>query len=239
MIKKQELPIYLRTRDTIVAQIEKGDLKAHDALPSERLLADQLGISRMTARQALVEVEKSGYAYRKGRQGRYVVDQRLSIDVGSTLSFATRALQDSVDLSIDVVSTSTQPACPSIATCLSIAEGVLVHAYKRVFKVNNRIVMIERETAIASRFPDLLEQDLSQPSSLLHESRYGVLSARARVKIRCVNFSEEDSTLFQNEASNNGMELISIIFDNKGTPFCHGHQLWGSEYAEFTLTARP
>ena len=90
-IVKEGLPIYLHARDSLVAEIDNGLLKAHDALPSERLLAEQLGISRMTARQALVELERAGYAYRKGKLGRYVADRRLSHDVGTSLSFAARA----------------------------------------------------------------------------------------------------------------------------------------------------
>jgi hypothetical protein len=33
-------------------------------------------------------------------------------------------------------------------------------------------VRLERETALTEVFLDLLEQDLGQPSTLLHESRY-------------------------------------------------------------------
>lgn len=232
-------PIYLCVRDRLVAQIEKGALKPHDALPSERLLADQLGISRMTARQALTEVEKGGYAYRKGRQGRFVADPRLSYDVGSTLSFSAHALRESINLSIEVISTSTERADERLAKKLAIKTGSLVHIYKRVFKVDGRPVLVEHESAVAERFPDLLEQDLSQSSTLLHESRYGVVGSKGRVTIRCIEMTPEDKKLFGEDCAPYGMEMDSVIFDLQGKPYCCGHQIWCSEMAEFTLLATP
>lgn len=237
--KQANLPIYLRTRDKLVGQIENGALKPHDALPSERLLADQLGISRMTARQALVEVENAGYAYRKGRLGRYVSDQRLNYDVGTTLSFAAQALRDSINLSIDVISIATEGADEQIGRKLAIDTGSLVHVYKRVFKVDGLPVLVEEEIAIAERFPDLLEQDLSQSSTLLHESRYGVVGSKGKVTIRCVEISAEDKKLFAPDSAPFGMQMDSVIFDSQSKPFCCGHQIWCSEMAEFSLIATP
>ena len=238
-VNKKNTPIYLQARDSLVDKIDKGVLKPHEALPSERVLAEQLGISRMTARQALAEVEKAGYAYRKGRRGRFVADQRLSYDVGTTLSFAARALGDSVDLSIEVISTSTEEADEALANKLAVTPGSLVHVYKRVFKVNGRPVLVERESALADRFPDLLEQDLSQPSTLLHESRYGVIGSKSRVTIRCSKISPEDKKLLTKDTAPYGMEMDSVIVDSQQKPFCCGHQIWCSELAEFTLLATP
>ncbi|MCP4877325.1 MAG: GntR family transcriptional regulator [Gammaproteobacteria bacterium] len=236
---KENLPIYLHTRDRLVAEIEKGAFKPHDALPSERLLADHLGISRMTARQALVEVERAGYAYRKGRQGRYVAEQRLSYDVGSTLSFAAQALRESINLSIEVLSTSTEPADEMLAGKLAIKTGSPVHIYKRVFKVDGRAVLVEHESSVAERFPDLLEQDLSQSSTLLHESRYGVIGSKGRLNIRCIEITAKDKKLFATDCAPYGLEMDSVIFDSQGKPFCCGYQIWCSEMAEFTLLATP
>ena len=231
--------MYLRARDEIIRQIENGALKPHDALPSERALADQLGISRMTARHALGEVERSGYAYRKGRKGRFVADQRLSYDVGRTLSFAARAQREQLNVSIDVISTSTCGADELLADKLNIDQGSAVHAYQRVFNVDGRPVIVEREFVIAELFPDLLEQDLSQPSTLLHETRYGVVGSQGRVTIRCSELSSDDRVLLGPDSAPYGMDVELVVVDPKGNPFCYGRQLWCSELAEFTLLATP
>ena len=231
--------MYLRARDEIIRQIESGALKPHDALPSERALADQLGISRMTARHALGEVERNGYAYRNGRKGRFVADQRLSYDVGRTLSFAARAQREQLNVSIDVISTSTSGADEFLADKLNIDQGSEVHTDQRVFNVDGRPVIVERESVLAELFPDLLEQDLSQPSTLLHETRYGVVGSQGRVTIRCSELSSDDRALLGTESAPYGMDVELVVLDPKGNPFCYGRQLWCSELAEFTLLAMP
>jgi GntR family transcriptional regulator len=232
-------PMYLNAKDEIVRQIEKGALKPHDALPSERALADRLGISRMTARHALGEVERSGYAYRKGRKGRFVADQRLSYDVGTTLSFAARAQRDRLNVSIDVISTSTGGANPVLADKLNVDQGTMIHTYQRVFNVDGRPVIVERESVLAGLFPDLLEQDLSQPSTLLHEARYGVVGSQGRVTLRCREISRDDRLLLGKDAAPYGMEVELVVLNAQGDPFCYGHQWWCSDLAEFTLLATP
>jgi DNA-binding GntR family transcriptional regulator len=232
-------PIYLRTRDKLIEQINAGQLKPNDALPSERVLAEQLGISRMTARQALAELEKAGYAYKQPRKGRFVADKRLSYDIGNTLSFASRALQDSVNLTIEVIAKSTERASPHIAQKLGLEIGAQVHTYKRLFRVSGKTVLVEREWAVAQLFPDLLEQDLSQPTTLLHESRYGVIGSSGRITVRCAEISTEDRALLDADTAPYGLEMELTIFDSTDTAFCHGQQTWCSELAEFTLLAKP
>jgi GntR family transcriptional regulator len=232
-------PMYQTARDNIISKIEKGTLKPHDALPSERVLANQLGISRMTARHALGEVERSGYVYRNGRKGRFVADQRLSYDVGRTLSFSARAQRERLNVSIDVISTSTCGADEFLADKLNVNQGSAIHTYQRVFNVDGRPVIVERESVLADLFPDLLEQDLSQPSTLLHETRYGVVGSQGRVTIRCSEISSEDRALLGKDSAPYGMDVELVVLDPKGNPFCYGRQLWCSELAEFTLLATP
>ncbi len=232
-------PIYIRTRDKLIEQIDAGQLKPNDALPSERVLAEQLSISRMTARQALAELEKVGYAYRQPRKGRFVADKRLSYDIGNTLSFASRALQNSVNLTIEVISKLTEKASPHIAQKLGLEIGAQVHTYKRLFRVSGNTVLVEQEWAVAELFPDLLEQDLSQPTTLLHESRYGVIGSSGRITVRCAEISDEDRALLDADTAPFGLEMELTIFDSTDTPFCYGQQTWCSEFAEFTLLAKP
>jgi GntR family transcriptional regulator len=233
------VPIYLRARDKLIEQIEAGKLNPDDALPSERVLAEQLGISRMTARQALAGLEKAGYAYRQPRKGRFVANKRLSYDIGSTLSFASRALQDSVNLTIEVLAKSTEKASTHIAQKLELEIGTAVHTYKRLFRVSDKTVLVEQEWAVAKLFPDLLEQDLSQPTTLLHENRYGVIGSSGRITVRCAAISDQDRKLLDADTVPFGLEMAFTIFDTNDRPFCYGQQTWCSELAEFTLLAKP
>src|SRR5580658_8440897 len=63
-------PAHLRIAASIVELIAEGGLAAGDRLPPERELATAFGVSRMTVRQALDSLERSGTIERRvGRTG--------------------------------------------------------------------------------------------------------------------------------------------------------------------------
>jgi GntR family transcriptional regulator len=142
-------------------------------------------------------------------------------------------------LTIEVISKLTEKASPHIAQKLGLEIGAQVHTYKRLFRVSGNTVLVEQEWAVAELFPDLLEQDLSQPTTLLHESRYGVIGSSGRITVRCAEISDEDRALLDADTAPFGLEMELTIFDSTDTPFCYGQQTWCSELAEFTLLAKP
>ncbi len=64
-------------------RIATDQLGPHTLLPSERELAEQHGVSRMTARQALSLLESEGVVYRKPPRGTFVAEPRVRFHIGS------------------------------------------------------------------------------------------------------------------------------------------------------------
>jgi GntR family transcriptional repressor for pyruvate dehydrogenase complex len=58
----------------IRSRIEDGHFRGGERLPSERDLADELGISRTVLRESLRSLESLGYVHARVGQGRFVVD---------------------------------------------------------------------------------------------------------------------------------------------------------------------
>lgn len=54
--KTSPTPAYLQLKNGLAGAIASGGIRAGEALPSERELADALAISRMTVRRALEEL---------------------------------------------------------------------------------------------------------------------------------------------------------------------------------------
>ena len=65
-------PIYQVIVRDITDQIAQGGLKPGDRLESELSLAERYGVSRMTLRQALGELESSGLVVRRHGSGTFV-----------------------------------------------------------------------------------------------------------------------------------------------------------------------
>jgi GntR family transcriptional repressor for pyruvate dehydrogenase complex len=108
------------TVERLGTAIRAGILVPGSRLPAERALADQLGISRSTLRQALTALVQSGHltatrgrgggtfvtdrpplaeleVKRLGNEAWEVLDMRVAVETGATLLAAERAERDSLD----------------------------------------------------------------------------------------------------------------------------------------------
>ena len=83
----RRVPYYLRVRDHFASLIEAGTLAPQSRLPSERVVGAAFGITRMTVRQALFQLEAEGLIYRLNRRGWFVSPPRLRYDPTANLSF--------------------------------------------------------------------------------------------------------------------------------------------------------
>lgn len=70
-------PVYVKIKELILHQIENGMLVPGDKLPSERVLADEHGLSRMTVRQALTDLVTAGALYREQGRGTFVSARKM------------------------------------------------------------------------------------------------------------------------------------------------------------------
>lgn len=74
VLKKPTQPIPIRTAEAIQELIRERGLKAGDALPAQRQLADHLGVSRPSLREALSILETLGLISVEAGRGVYVTD---------------------------------------------------------------------------------------------------------------------------------------------------------------------
>lgn len=65
-------PLYLQLAQALAKAINEGRYQADEALPSERLLAEELNLSRVTARKAIERLAEQGLIIRKRGSGNYI-----------------------------------------------------------------------------------------------------------------------------------------------------------------------
>ncbi|TNY10080.1 GntR family transcriptional regulator, partial [Escherichia coli] len=64
-------PLYMQLAQALAQAIREAVFHADEALPSERVLAEQLGLSRVTARKAIDRLVEQGLIIRKRGSGNY------------------------------------------------------------------------------------------------------------------------------------------------------------------------
>lgn len=76
MKETPRIPLYTQIRDYLYDRIRKGDWKHDDRLPSEKELAEQFKVSRVTVKNALSELMDKGLVYRIQGKGSFVSSNR-------------------------------------------------------------------------------------------------------------------------------------------------------------------
>jgi GntR family transcriptional regulator len=81
-VKVDRRPLYLLALEKLQALLEQGGYRAHDKLPAERDLAELLGISRGTLREALRVAQQQGLIVQRHGAGTFVADPRVVTENG-------------------------------------------------------------------------------------------------------------------------------------------------------------
>jgi GntR family transcriptional regulator len=92
--RRNGMPAYKRIQSGILRRIEAGQLKPGDVVDSERELAKIHRVSLMTARHALVALEKEGMVERRRGAGTYVAPPKIHFNklMSYTEQMASRGL---------------------------------------------------------------------------------------------------------------------------------------------------
>ena len=100
-------------RDEILGMLD--ELQVGDALPSERRLASELGVSRPTLRAVIDELVREGLLLRRHGSGTYVAEPKIALPLTMT-SFSEDMARRGMRPSSQVVSFERQSAGPSSAS---------------------------------------------------------------------------------------------------------------------------
>ncbi len=83
--KTDVAPKYLDAKKRIKLQIEEGSFEGK--IPGERILAEQIGYSYLTIRQAINELVDEGVLYRQARKGTFISRETVQADLSSMVGF--------------------------------------------------------------------------------------------------------------------------------------------------------
>ena len=94
-MKKQNYtpPMYIQVKELLLKKIKSGEFEHGAKLPSERELSEIYGLSRMTARSALTELVREGWAFRNHGKGTFVVYPKIERDLVKLSGF-TKMLRE-------------------------------------------------------------------------------------------------------------------------------------------------
>jgi GntR family transcriptional regulator len=166
-------PIWARIELSLRERIESGELGAGQRLPAERDMARQLGVSRMTVRQALAALAERGLVERGVGQGTFVSGAgKVEHPLGRAIGLTELAGRHGLVAGARVLEARERGASAPVAAALGIAENAPVLRLRRLRSAGGRPISIEDDWLPTAVAPGLLEHDLSGSLCELLRERY-------------------------------------------------------------------
>lgn len=157
-----EKPLYLQLVDELEVSIRE-QMAPNDKLFSERELTQVYGVSRITVRLALQELEKRGLVYKKHGKGTYVSEiADAAVDLSLAYSFTEQMRRIGKKPQTKILSFETLQATEHIAKQLQLDMGVDVFAIERLRSADGLPMMLERTYVPVELFPHLTKERLEE-----------------------------------------------------------------------------
>ncbi|WP_157075947.1 GntR family transcriptional regulator [Neobacillus fumarioli] len=235
MIKDDDTtPFYKQLKEKILNDIETGKLKHGDKLPSERELAEQFGISRMTARHTLSILEREGVVERRVGAGTFLKNNKIQMDFITFNSFTRNMLNKGLTPSTQVLSIRKINAKPVLANQLKLPVGEEMVVIKRLRLVNDLPISIE-ESFLQDQLVPNIENFIKDNVSLYQilENEYGIVLVKAKEHMQ-VTFSEEgDSKLLKIRTESPCIFQEAVAFDRNDREIEFSTSLTRSDIVKF------
>lgn len=172
-----------RIRKVLEEQIDHKLLRPGDKLPSERDLSALFETTRITLKDALLALEAEGRIYCEDRRGWFVSHPRLMYNPQYRIHFHEMVTMQHRESKTRILSAESTLATPDLCRDLNLQPLTPVIKIRRVRSVDGRVVKYVEHNLIASRFPGILDHDLTKSLTRLYKEQFGYTYGRARFEI--------------------------------------------------------
>jgi GntR family transcriptional regulator len=180
-------PLHTAIAEQLTAAITDGRLQPGMRLPPERELAGSLGVSRMTVRQALGELERDGRLRRVvGRSGgTFVRESDGDASRAGGAGLAAELRRQGGATAVEPISADVEPAGKRVAAALELGRSDRVVVITRLRLASGKPLAVERSSLPARLFPDIEDMDLASPLLDLMAA-FGVRPVRSLERLELV-----------------------------------------------------
>jgi GntR family transcriptional regulator len=194
------------TRERVLDLIE--NLSVGDSIPSERQLASDLGVSRLTVRAALDELVREGYLLRRRGAGTFVAEPKVAKEMTIT-SFSEDMRGRGLTPGSRTLELQVVPAGARLGRILHVSPAEPVIVAKRLRLADGEPMAIELLHVRESLFPGLSAVDLEE------DSFYDLLTRRYGIEIVGGEQTVEPTVTDEEESETLGVPLHSpaLLFE--------------------------
>lgn len=228
------VPAYIRIHDAVKKQIDDGFWEIGQRLPSERDLADDFEVSRMTLRQAITLLVEEGILERRVGSGTYVASHRVQEKMRGTTSFTEIVRSQGKTPSSQVVSYQRKPANETEIQQLQLKPSDYVVRMERVRYADNMPLVFEVASIPEKLIREFKREDITEHFfQTLTDNGYEI--GKSQQTIYAKNASERVANYLKVPKNHAVLALTQVSYFTDGRPFEYVHSQYVGDRFEFYL----
>ncbi|MBI5650763.1 MAG: GntR family transcriptional regulator [Chloroflexi bacterium] len=235
--RNHPLPLYAQLKDSLRADILAGKLRAHQQLPSERDLCARFRVSRMTVRQALLDLTREGLIYSRIGKGTFANTPKIDQELKTLSGFSQDVQARGSHPASRVLKARIVRADDALAQRLNIlpnSETVLLARLRIADKIP---LAIETVHIPHARVPNLLRHDFATESLYaVLEHEYGFRLTRAEQTIEAGLADARQATLLRLDLPAPVLKMERVTYTDQGILIEHVHSIYRGDRYKFHST---
>jgi GntR family transcriptional regulator len=237
--KRSPIPLYYQLAEHLKEQIHTKELDIGAQIPPERELAQQMGVSRRTARQAVAYLVNEGLIEVKPGVGAFVAQPKLTHNALHLLGFS----EEMAHLGSAVVSTVLEQKLMTprrrIAEQLQMAPHEQVVTIVRLRQVEQTPLLLETSYIPAMLCPGLESADLVEHSLYtLLENEYQLTVHCASQTLEATAINNYEQKLFQLAPGTPMLLLEGVTYNEYDRPFEYFKAVYRGDRFKFVLKSQ-
>ncbi|GAA0939828.1 GntR family transcriptional regulator [Nonomuraea longicatena] len=232
--RSSPVPLYFQVAEQIAEAIRRGDLAPGARLDNEILLADRLGLSRPTIRQAIQYLVDKGLLVRKRGVGTQVVHGQVkrSVELTSLYDDLRRSGQEPAT---QVLTLQPRPVAEEIAPILGVEQGTEVLYVERLrFATGEPLALLHNWLPL--HLARLTSADLEGRGlyELLRAAGVRMRVANQRIGARAA--SPAEARLLGERRGAPLLTMVRTTYDDQGRAVEHGSHVYRASHYSLEVT---
>ena len=220
------VPLYYQISQLIRQQIESGELKPGEQIPTEKELQERFDVSRSTARQAIAELVYAGLLERRSTKGTFVARTLLEETIFGFGSFTNEILKRGLTPESRILDFKVIPAPDIVGQHLELDSGSYVATLERLRIVDGEPVAVENWYAPIQYLPGIARscfRETGQEQSTYHllQEKYRIFLFKAVDTISPVALEAHDAELLRKEPGMSALLRTRVSYNADDIPMVY------------------